>query len=123
MSCRFLTDITFVFRCEVSSRGVDTMNVPAPHNEKQTTTIASFRIQLTDNYSLSFESVRILRQTPQISKAVNSGAVSIRPAGLQPIAADQIESGKFEALVTVAHLRTRNMAEHVGFTATRGARA
>jgi hypothetical protein len=40
--------IKFVFGCDCSSRGVDTMNVLAPHNEKQTTTIASFSIRLTD---------------------------------------------------------------------------
>ena len=28
------------------------MNVPAPHNEKQTTTIASFSIRLTDELRL-----------------------------------------------------------------------
>ena len=39
--------ITFVFSGDCSSRGVDTMNVPAPHNEKQMTTIASFNIRLT----------------------------------------------------------------------------
>jgi hypothetical protein len=43
-----LTGITFVFCCDCSSRVVDTINVPAPHNEKQTITIASFTIQLTD---------------------------------------------------------------------------
>jgi hypothetical protein len=48
MSCRFLTGITFVLCCDLSSRGVDTMNVPAPHNEKQITTIANFSIRLTD---------------------------------------------------------------------------
>jgi hypothetical protein len=45
---RFLIGITFVFGCDCSSRGAGTMNVPAPHNEKQTTTITSFSIRLTD---------------------------------------------------------------------------
>ena len=40
--------IKFVLCCDCSFLGVDTMNVPAPHNEKQTTTIASFSIRLTD---------------------------------------------------------------------------
>jgi hypothetical protein len=47
MSCRFFTGIKFVFCCDRSSRGVDTMNVLAPHKEKQTTTIASFSIRFT----------------------------------------------------------------------------
>jgi len=47
--------IKFVFCCDCSSLGVDTMNVPAPHNEKQTTTIASFSIRLTDELGLSLE--------------------------------------------------------------------
>ena len=50
--------ITFVFCCDRSSRGVDTMNVPAPHNEKQTTTIASFNIRLTGELGLSLEFTR-----------------------------------------------------------------
>lgn len=29
------------------------MNVPAPHNEKQTTTIASFSIRFTEKYRFS----------------------------------------------------------------------
>ncbi len=52
MSCRFLMGITFVFCCDCSSRGLDTINVPAPHNEKQTTTIASFSTWLTDELRL-----------------------------------------------------------------------
>ena len=31
------------------------MNVPAPHNEKQTTTIASFSMRLTGEIGLSLE--------------------------------------------------------------------
>ena len=55
MSCGFLIGVTFVFRCDCSSRGVDTMNVPAPHSEKQTTTIASFISGSQANYGLSLE--------------------------------------------------------------------
>ncbi len=51
---RFFTGITFVF-CGVSSfRAFEAMKMPAPHNEKQTKTIASFTIQLTDR-TLSLE--------------------------------------------------------------------
>ena len=65
----------------------------------------------------------MLRQTAKISKAINPGAVSIGPAGLQRITAYQIESEKLEALVGVAHMRTHNMAQHVRFAAARCARA
>jgi len=44
---RFLTGTTCVFGCDGSSRGAGTMNVPAPHSEKQMITIASFSIRFT----------------------------------------------------------------------------
>jgi hypothetical protein len=62
-------------------------------------------------------------QTPQVRKAVNSGAVSICPAGLQSIPAHQIESDKLEALIGVAHMRTQNLTEDIGLAATSRARA
>jgi hypothetical protein len=65
----------------------------------------------------------MLRQTAEISKAINPGAVSIGPAGLHCIAAYQIESEKLEALAGVAHVRTHNMTEHIRFAAARCARA
>ena len=46
-SLRFLIGITFVFWCGRSSPVVDTMKLPAPHDEKQTTTIAIFSIRFT----------------------------------------------------------------------------
>jgi len=49
--------------------------------------------------------------------------MSIRPAWLQRIAPNQVESDKLEAFVTVAHARTPNMTEHIGFAATSRARA
>src|SRR5438034_6735433 len=124
MSCRFLTGITFVFCCDFRARGVDTMNVPAPHSEKQTTTIASFSIRLTDESQfVARVSVRMLRQTAEISKAINPGAVSIPPTRLQCITADEIESDKLKALVGVAHMRTHNLTEHVRLAAASRARA
>jgi hypothetical protein len=48
MSWRLLTGITFVLFCELWSRGMDTMKVPAPHNEKQRITIVNFSNRLTD---------------------------------------------------------------------------
>jgi hypothetical protein len=65
----------------------------------------------------------MLRQTAEISKAINTGAVSIGPAGLQCITAHQIESEKLETLLGVAHMRTYNVTEHIRFAAARSARA
>jgi len=65
----------------------------------------------------------MLRQTAEVSKAINPGAVSIRPTGLQCITAHEIESDKLEAFVRVAHVRTQNVTEHIRFAAARRARA
>src|SRR6266404_4871359 len=64
----------------------------------------------------------MLRQTAEVSKAINPGAVSIGPTGLQCITADEIESGKLEALVRVAHMRTHNLTEHIRLAAASRAR-
>ena len=66
-------------------------------------------------------SARMLTQASQISKAVNAGAVSIAPAGLQCISSHQIEPHEFEAFVVVAHVRSRNMTEHIRLAAARSA--
>ena len=65
----------------------------------------------------------MLRQTAEISKAINPGAVSIGPPGLDCVTAHQIESGKLETLIGVAHMRTRNLTEHIRFAAASCARA
>jgi hypothetical protein len=65
----------------------------------------------------------MLRQTAEISKAINPGAVAIRPAGLQCITAHQIESDKLEALVGVADMRTHYLTEHIRLAAASRARA
>ena len=122
MSRGFLTGITFVFRCDCSSRGVDTMNVPAPHNEKQTTTIASFNIRLAANYGLSLEFTRNAALNGGESKAINPSAVSVGPAGLDCITAHQVEPDELEALVGVAHIRTHNLPEHIRLPAASRAR-
>src|SRR5918996_2515180 len=64
----------------------------------------------------------MLRQTAEISKAINTGAVSVGPTRLQCITANQFESDKFEALVGVAHMRTHNLTEHIRFAAASRAR-
>jgi hypothetical protein len=60
----------------------------------------------------------MLRQTTEISKAINSGAVSISPTGLQCITTHEIESDEVEAFIAIAHMRTHNLTEHIRLTAT-----
>jgi hypothetical protein len=98
------------------------MNGPAPHSEKQTTTIASFSIRLTDEV-VARPSIRMLRQTAEVSKAINSGAVSIGPTGLQCITAHQIKSKELETFGSVGHMRTHNVTEHIRLAAASRARA
>jgi len=45
---RFFTGITLVFRGSFSLRALDAMKVPAPHNEKQSNTIAIFAMKVMD---------------------------------------------------------------------------
>src|SRR5262252_4298133 len=59
----------------------------------------------------------MLGQTAEISKAINPGAVSIRPTGLQCITAYEIEANKFEAFVVIAHMRTHDLTEHIRLAA------
>ncbi len=65
----------------------------------------------------------MLRQTAQVSKAINPGAVPVSPTGLQCIPAHQIQSDKLEALVGVAHMRTQNLTQHIRLASASCARA
>jgi len=98
--------------------------VPAPHNEMQRATIAIFVIEFTDYDSkvIARRSAGILRQTPQVSKAINARAVSIRPTWLQRISAYKIEAGKLKTLVCVSHMRAQHIAQRVRLATTRCAR-
>src|SRR5690349_24476934 len=59
----------------------------------------------------------MLRQTAEISKAVNPGAVSVSPARLQSITAHEINSDKLETLIGMVHMRTHTLPEHIRFAA------
>src|SRR4029077_12683528 len=65
----------------------------------------------------------MLRQTAEISKAINPGAMSVAPTGLECITAHKIESDEREAFVGVAHMRPHNLTEHIRFAAASRARA
>ena len=92
--------------------------MPAPHNEKQRRTIVIFAVKLMD-FLMACLSPRSLFQAPQISKAVNSAAVSIRPAWLQRITAHKVKAGKLETLLRVIHARAQDIAEHIRFATAR----
>jgi hypothetical protein len=96
------------------------MKVPAPHSEKQSKTMTSFKIQLTNQVQLSG---RILAQTSEVSKAVNAGVVSVSPSRLQRITTHQIKAEQLKTSFSVAHTRARHVTEHIGFAAAPGARA
>jgi hypothetical protein len=83
----------FDFRSGLSFRAVEAMKVPAPHSEKQSKTIAIFVSKFTDYFQVYRRlSARSVSQTPQVSKAINSRAVSIAPARLQCVAPDHIQT-------------------------------
>src|SRR4051794_27592680 len=63
-----------------------------------------------------------MRDSTKILKAVNAGVVSVSPARLNGIAADDLKSGKLKAVVRVTHVRPQNVAEHVRLAAARRAR-
>ena len=97
--------------------------MPAPHNAKHSSTITIFAVKVMNRsqFFTACLSVRSLCQTPQISKAINSAGVSIRPAWLHRITAHKIEAGELETLVRVIHARAQDIAEHIRFAAARGA--
>ncbi len=83
MNPRFFTGMTFAFCGSFSLRTLEAMKVPAPHNEKQSKTIVIFVSKLMDQFQAYPRlSVSSLRQTPQVSKAINARVVSIRPTRL-----------------------------------------
>src|SRR4030095_5295927 len=60
-------------------------------------------------------------QSPQVSKAINSSAVSVGPARLQRITAYEIETGESKTLLRISYLRSRDITKHVGFATARRA--
>jgi hypothetical protein len=59
-------------------------------------------------------------QPPQILEAVNPSVVSIVPARLQGVTADDDETVELKAGVGMTDLRSQNISEHIGFaTASR----
>jgi hypothetical protein len=112
------TGITFVFCGSFFSQVVEATKVPAPHREKQRRTIVIFAVQLMD-FLMACLSPRSLFQAPEISKAINSASVSIRPAWLQRIPAHKIEAAQLETILRVIHARPQDIAKHIRFATAR----
>src|SRR5262245_19837227 len=100
------------------------MKVPAAHAPKQSTTTKIFAVTVMNQLQVYHaRSPRSFSQTTQISKAINSTAVSVPPSWLQCVAAYQIETGESKTIVGITHLRTPNIAEYVGFATASCTRA
>jgi hypothetical protein len=97
--------------------------VPAPHNAKQNKTIAIFSVRGMNRLQLyCTPSLQSFSQSAQVSKAINSSAVSVGPARLQRVTAYEIETGEAKTLVRISHLGPRDITKHVGFATARRAR-
>jgi hypothetical protein len=100
------------------------MNVPAPHNAKQSKTIAIFTGRVINR--LRFYGTPLLQsfsQSAQVSKAINSSAVSVSPARLQSVAAYEIEADELKTRTRMSHVRPQHVTEHIGFAPASSARA
>src|SRR5438874_7611042 len=69
----------------------------------------------------SFQCLR--RQSSQILKTVNPGVVSIVPAWLQGVTANDDETVQLKTRVGITDLRSQDVAEYIGFAAAGRTRA
>ena len=98
------------------------MKVPAPHNARQSDTIAIFTGSVMNRFRLYHTpSLQSFSQSAQISKAINSSTMSVCPPRLQRVAAYQIEAGEVKTLIRISHMRPRDVAEQVWFAPASGA--
>src|SRR6185437_4896304 len=67
-------------------------------------------------------SLQSFSQSPQVSKAINSSTVSVAPSRLQCVAAYEVKADELKTRIRICYLRSRNIAEHVGFATTSCAR-
>jgi len=97
---RFFTGIAFVF-CSSAGLvcGLEAIKVAAPHIAKHSKTIAVFVIQCIGCFQASLTGS--FSQASEINKAVNSRLVSIRPARLQSVTANQIEAHELKTFIGV----------------------
>jgi hypothetical protein len=92
------------------------MNVPAPHNAKQSKTIAIFTGSVMNQIRFyRARSLQSFSQSAQVSKAINSRAMTVGPARLQCVAAYEIEADELKTLARIGHTRPRYISEHIGF--------
>jgi len=97
------------------------MKVLAPHNAKHSRTIATFSVRGMSRLQF-LPSLQSFSQSAQVSKAINSSAVSVGPARLQRVAAYKIETGESKTLVRISYLWPRDVTKHIGFASTCRAR-
>jgi len=96
--------------------------VPAPHNAKQSKTIVIFSVRGMNRLQFYCTlSPQSFSQSAQVSKAINSSAVSVGPARLQRVTAYEIETGESKTLVRISYLRPRDITKHIGFATARRA--
>ena len=97
------------------------MKVPAAHDAKQsrTTKIFALRVmvRLQSYYTPSLQS---FSQSAQVSKAINSGTVSVGPPRLQSVTPYEIEADELKTLIRISHMRSRDMAEQIWFAPASG---
>ena len=90
--------------------------MPAPHNAKHSKTIAILTVRGMNRLQLYRKpSLQSFSQSPQVSKAINSSTVSVRPPRLQCVAANEIEADELKTFVRIRYPRPRDITEHVGF--------
>jgi hypothetical protein len=95
------------------------MKVPAPHKAKHSKTIAIFSVRGMNRLRLyRTPSLQSFSQSPQVSKAINSSTVSVRPPRLQRVAAYAIEADELKTFGRIRYLRPGDITDHVGFATT-----
>ena len=63
-----------------------------------------------------------LRNSPEILKTVNPGAVTIRPPRLNCVTADKLKIDQLETVVRVAHAWSQNISQNIRLATARRAR-
>ncbi len=114
--------MAFIFcGCSDFSRAVEAMKAPAPHNARQSDTIAIFTGSVMNWFRLfRTPSLQSFSQSAQVSKAINSGTVSVGPPRLQRVTPYEIEADELKTLIRISHMRSRDMAEQIWFAPASG---
>src|SRR5262249_48350692 len=83
-------------------------------------TVKGSPFSLSDSWiDFTFISPQSFSQSAQVSKAINSRAVSVGPARLQRVTAHEVEPDKLKTLVSISYMRPRDITEYSGFAPAR----